>query len=68
MLTFSRFCTRLFLTCSEDRKEVKPYKADDGRGQSLIDSLQVDLAVEASRQVGKVQVVFVHHVLKYHVQ
>lgn len=55
-------------TCSEDRKEVKPYEADDGCSHSLIDSSQVDLAVNASRQVGKVQVVFVHKVLQQHVK
>lgn len=32
-------------TCSEDRKEIKPYQADDGRSQSLIDSSQMNLTV-----------------------
>lgn len=67
-VTFSRLRPRLFLTLSEDRKEVEPYQADDGCSQGLIDSSQVHLAVEASRQVGKVHVVFVHQVFQHHVQ
>lgn len=57
-----------FLTCSEDREEVKPNKGDNGRRQSLTNGSQVDAAFDASRQVGKVQVVFVHHVFEHHVE
>lgn len=57
-----------FLTCSEDREEVKPNKGDNGRRQSLSDGSQVDAAFDASGQVGKIQVVFVHHVFEHHVE
>lgn len=55
-------------TCSQDREEVKPDEGDDGRRQSLIDGSQVDAAFDASGQVGKVQVVFVHQVPEHHVE
>lgn len=56
------------LTRPEDREEVKPDEGDDGRRQSLIDGSQVDVAFDASGQVGEVQVVFVHQVSEHHVE
>lgn len=56
------------VTCSEHREEIKPHQAYDWCSQSLIDSSQVNLAIEAGRQVSEVQVVFVHQVFQEQVQ
>lgn len=60
--------TTLQLTRPEDREEVQPDEGDDGSRQSLIDGSQVDAAFDASGQVGKVEVVFVHQVSEHHVE
>lgn len=55
-------------TCPQHREEEEPEQTDDWSGKGLIDSSQVYLSVEASRQVRKVQIVFVHQVLQGYIQ
>lgn len=52
------------LTQAQEGEEVEPEEAQDGRSQGLVHSREMDPFLELGWEVGKVEVVPVHHVLE----
>ena len=52
------------LTQAQEGEEVEPEEAQDGSGQGLVHSREVDPLLQLGREVGEVEVVPVHHVLE----
>ena len=52
------------LTQAQEGEEVEPEEAQDGSSQGLVHSREMEPLLQLGREVGKVEVVPVHHVLE----
>lgn len=52
------------LTQAQEGEEVEPEEAQDGRGQGLVHSREVDPLLQLGREVDEVEVVPIHHMLE----